>query len=395
MPSSPTRPLAERVTELLGQPRWRQRLEGIDVVCGPGRLAELGSLVAELGARRILLVTDPGVRAAGHVERALAALASSDVECHLFDRVEENPTGATIERGAEHASGLDIDILVALGGGSAMDAAKGINLILTNGGHIDQYEGFGRARRSLLPAIGIPTTAGTGSEAQSYALIAHRDSHRKMACGNPGLRFRLVVLDPELPSTAPPATKAASGLDAVSHALESFVTTRRTRESIDLAQTAWNLLDRYLEAVFDHAEDSTAPWRPLQLAAFLAGAAIERSMLGAAHACANPLTARFGVVHGIAVALMLPPVVRFNGSLEPDPYRELAATADGDAAERIAHRVGALRSAGDLPSRLGEIGVSRRDLADLVDEASRQWTLSFNPRPVSRDDLMKLYENAL
>ncbi|MDX1643076.1 MAG: iron-containing alcohol dehydrogenase [Thermoanaerobaculia bacterium] len=379
------------IGRLLAESSWRRRLEGIDLVCGAGALTELGEVAAGFGAQRALVVTDEGIAAAGHLERAVAALSAAGIDCQTFDRVEENPTGETLEQGVASVGGASLDLVVGLGGGSAMDAAKGINLLLTNGGSIQQYEGFGRSRRPLLPAIGVPTTAGTGSEAQSYALISDSLTHRKMACGDPGLRFRAVVLDPELLVTVPAPTRAASGLDAVSHALESFVTTRRTDESIELARTAWNLLEGHLEAVLGKNGGDDAPWGPLQLAAFLAGAAIERSMLGAAHACANPLTARFGVVHGVAVALMLPAVIRFNGELDPDPYGGL----EPSGAEGLARRVEALRAAGDLPAGLGEVGVARRDLAQLAEAASRQWTLSCNPRAASRDDLVRLYERSL
>jgi alcohol dehydrogenase len=232
----------------------------------------------------------------------------------------------------------------------------------------------------MLPSIGVPTTAGTGSEAQSYALISHPETHAKMACGDPKARFREVILDPDLAASAPRPVAATAGIDAVSHAVESFVTTRGNDGSRKLAREAWRLLDGGLEAAL--AGDREAVGDTL-LGAHLAGAAIEASMLGAAHACANPLTARFGVVHGVAVGLMLPHVVRFNGE---ELYRELR---DG-----LAARLEELRAAAGLPARLRDCGVAAASLPLLSEEAARQWTATFNPRPVTAADLLALYEEA-
>ncbi|MGD8331410.1 MAG: iron-containing alcohol dehydrogenase, partial [Acidobacteriota bacterium] len=161
---------------------WSARIGVVRVEFGAGALARLGELVAELGGRRAMLVTDPGIAAAGHVERALASFAGMPVETTVFDGVAENPTTTHVETGCELAAAHDIDFLVGLGGGSAMDCAKGINFLLTNGGRMEDYQGAGKAMQPMLPSLGIPTTAGTGSEAQSFALIARAHSHQKMAC---------------------------------------------------------------------------------------------------------------------------------------------------------------------------------------------------------------------
>ena len=345
-----------------------------------GSLARLGALARGLGGTRALVVTDPGVRAAGHVDRALASLAEAGLAAAVFDRVAENPTSLHVEDGRGEAAAFAADLLIGLGGGSAMDCAKGINFVLTNGGRMEDHQGTGKAPLPMLPSIGVPTTAGTGSEAQSYALISHPETHAKMACGDPKARFREVILDPDLAASAPRAVAATAGIDAVSHAVESFVTTRGNDGSRRLAREAWRLLDGGLESAL--AGDREAVGGTL-LGAHLAGAAIEASMLGAAHACANPLTARFGVPHGVAVGLMLPHVVRFNGE---EIYRELQ---DG-----LAARLEELRVAACLPARLRDCGVDALSLPLLSEEAARQWTAAFNPRPVTAADLLSLYEEA-
>lgn len=381
-----------------GTARWRARVGAIEVSFGAGAAASLGEVMRAIApeASRAMVVTDPGVRRAGHAEAAAAALAEAGFETATFDGVSANPTTEEVAAGAAFAAPFAPEAIVAVGGGSALDCAKGINFLLTNGGRIEDYEGRGRARRPMLPSVGVPTTAGTGSEAQRFALISRAEDHRKMACGDDKARFLAVVLDPELAATAPPRVAAAAGLDAVSHAVESAVTTAGNPVSRMLAREAWRLLDGALPAAFaSRGEDLDAIGRIL-LGAHFAGAAIEQSMLGAAHACANPLTARFGVEHGAAVALMLPHVVRFNADAAADGYAELAADAGAeDVAAGLARRIESLRAAAGLPERLAEAGVPARALPELAADAATQWTGRFNPRPVAESDFLRLYETAL
>jgi alcohol dehydrogenase len=372
---------------------WSADIGGVRVHYGPGALDLLGDLARELGGRRVLVVTDPGLRVAGHAGRALDLLEGAGLAAAVFDGVEENPTSLHVEAGRRWAADFGPDLIVGLGGGSAMDCAKGINFLLTHGGRMEDYRGAGKAWRPMLPSIGVPTTAGTGSEAQSYALISHPETHEKMACGDRQARFREVILDPQLAASAPRRVAGTAGIDAVSHAVESYVTTRGNAVSRMLSREAWRLLAGSLEAFFAAPEDLRAAGDAL-LGAHLAGAGIEASMLGAAHACANPLTARFGIVHGAAVGLMLPHVVRFNGEDESVAamYRDLlGGKGDPDA---LAVRIEWLRAAAGLPACLRDCGVDAASLPGLAEDAARQWTASFNPRPVDAASLRSLYEAA-
>jgi alcohol dehydrogenase len=370
------------------------------VVYGAGALARLGEVVRELGGRRVLLVTDPGLEEAGHPQRALAFLREAGVEAFVFDGVEENPSEQHVEEGVRVAQRHGIDLLVAVGGGSAMDCAKGVNFVLTNGGRMADYKGFGKATEPMLPSVAVPTTAGTGSEAQSYALIADERSHMKMACGDRKAAFRAAVLDPEVTVSQPAKVTAVTGIDALSHAVESYVSARRNPLSQTFAREAWRLLEPSLPAVLRDPADREARGA-MQLGAHFAGVSIENSMLGAAHALANPLTAHYGVTHGVAVGIMLPHVVRFNAAAVGSLYAELAHNAgllNGDrevAAEAIARRVGGLMEAAGLPRRLSQCGVSGGILPVLAEEAAQQWTGRFNPRPVGEAELLALYEAAL
>jgi alcohol dehydrogenase class IV len=364
---------------------FRAEIGGIRVHFGAGALDLAGPVARELGSRRALVVTDPGVRAAGHAGRALAFLEREGLETALFDGAEEDPSSLTVEAGRSFAAEFGPDLLVAVGGGSALDTAKGINFVLTNGGRMEDYQGMGKAAKPMLPSIGVPTTAGTGSEAQSYALITHPETHQKMACGDRKARFSAVLLDPELVASTPRSAAAAAGIDAVSHAVESYVTTRGNPVSRMLAREAWRLLDGSLPAYLSAPGDRRAAADAL-LGAHLAGAAIEASMLGAAHACANPLSARYGLAHGIAIGLMLPPVVRFNAPAVGDLYMELD--------RHLPERLEGVRALSGLPTRLPDVGVEESHLPELAQEASKQWTARFNPRPVAAADLLEIYRAA-
>ena len=366
------------------------------VIAGPGVLQRLGEAVRTLGSHRVLLVTDPGLEQAGHPQRAQAILEAVGVEVAVFDDVKENPTEREVEAGTHFARSQQIDCIVAVGGGSAMDCAKGINFLLTNGGRISDYKGYGKASRPMLPSIGVPTTAGTGSEAQSYALITDEKTHLKMACGDRKAAFRIVFLDPELTLTQPHHVAAATGIDAIAHAVESFVCTRRNPFAQMLARTAWEYLSKHFDTVLREPHHLQARWNML-LGAHLAGMAIENSMLGICHSCANPLTAHYGITHGVAIGIMLPHVVRFNGERIEPLYADLLGCecrSDRQATDILVERILHFTHTAGLPQRLRDCGVSRTILPLLAEEAHQQWTARFNPRPVSESDLLRVYEAA-
>jgi alcohol dehydrogenase len=323
------------------------------------------------------------------------------LQVFVFDDVEENPTSRHVEAGVRCAQPHGIDLIVSVGGGSSMDCAKGINFLLTNGGQMTDYKGFGKAKKPMLPSIGVPTTAGTGSEAQSYALIADEQTHLKMACGDRKAAFRIAILDPEVTVSQPAKVTALTGIDALSHALEAYVTTRRSPVSQIFAREAWKLLEVNLEKVLTDPTDLEARGA-MQVGAFLAGTAIENSMLGACHACANPLTAHYGVTHGLAIGIMLPHVMRYNArSAAGDLYHELTEEVglsngkSGAAAETLADRINDLMALAELPTHLSACGVSKGILPLLAEEANQQWTARFNPRPVTEADLLALYQAAM
>ena len=362
------------------------------IVFGENRLDQLASLVQTEGGSRMLVVTDPGIVKAGIVDRALQVLKTASLDAFVFSDVAENPATRHVEAGVAFAQEIasatrPIDFIIGLGGGSAMDCAKGINFILTNGGRMQDYWGVDKATKPMLPSIGIPTTAGTGSEAQSFALITNEKTEQKMACGDKKARFRAVILDPVLTESVPRQVAAATGIDAISHAVESYVTIRRNPISKMFAQTAWGLLEQSFERVLSTPEDIEARSQML-LGAHLAGAAIENAMLGAAHACANPLTAKYGITHGVAVALILPHVIEFNNQAVCTLYQELHPS------KPLHERIIELKVAANLPTRLRDFGIDQTDLTQLGKDAASEWTGKFNPRPVDETELFALYNAA-
>jgi len=367
------------------------------VIFGAGTLDRLGDLAGELGFRRTLVVSDKGLLSTGLADRAKSLLAVAGIESWSFHDFEPNPDMAMVEAGRIVAAAHNIDSLVALGGGSSLDCAKGINFVLTNGGTMRDYWGFGKASLPMFPSIGVPTTAGTGSEAQAYALISDTETHRKMACGDPKASFRIAILDPELTVSQPRAVAAAAGFDAISHAVESFVTKRRTAISDLFAREAWRLLEANFEVVLREPSNIEARGAML-LGAHEAGVAIEQSMLGATHACANPLTSRYGTTHAVAISVMLPHVVRWNSEVIGERYAELLRVSGkavaNDAGSQLALRLRELAQAGGLPRTLQSLKVPREDLPILAENATKEWTGTFNPRPLDASSAQLLYERA-
>lgn len=358
------------------------------VVFGPGTIDSLGVEVRRLGATKALIVTDPGLARTGFVERALSALGGQGVEGAVFAEVHENPTTDDVDRCAAFAAEQAIEVIVGLGGGSSLDTAKGCNFIFSNGGRMHDYWGVGKATKPMLPFIAVPTTSGTGSECQSFALIADAETHAKMACGDPKCAAAVAILDPELTVTMPAAVSAHTGIDAIAHALETAVCNKRNDVSAAYARAAWGLLDAGVAQVLEAPRDLEARARMLLGAAF-AGTAIENSMLGIAHSCANPLTAHYGTVHGQAVGTMLPHAIDFNRR-DPDAAAIYDSLHEGDLADRVRVHLAAC----SMGLSLRDLGVEESMIPRLAEEAAAQWTARFNPVAVDAAMLEAVYRAA-
>jgi alcohol dehydrogenase len=357
------------------------------VLFGSGEFARLGEVARELGGARCLLVADPGLLATDHVKEAIRTLKARRMEVFAFHDFSANPTTAMIDAGRAFAAPERIDVIVSVGGGSSMDCAKGINFLLSNGGHMRDYWGYGKASKPMLPMIAVPTTAGTGSEAQSFCIVSDPKTGTRMACGDAKATFRAAVLDPKLTLSQPKAVAAATGYDALAHALETLVTTRHTALSECFSRSAWRLINSGFGRMLEDPEDLDARGAML-LGAHFGGLAVENSMLGAAHACASPLTAQFGVPHGVAIALVLRHVVRWNRPVAGERYDELGVKGLEGRLCRIAEAAG-------LPLTLRESGIGEEALPRLAEDAAAQWTGKFNPRPLDAAGALEIYQWAL
>ena len=371
------------------------------MVVGVDSINQLGTLAAEFGIQRVLVVTDPGIVAAGHAQRGIDSLTAAGLTTETFDGARENPTTNDVNAGLEIARQFKPEMIVGLGGGSSMDCAKGINFLLSNGGEMKDYWGVGKATRDMLPMIAVPTTSGTGSEMQSFALISDVETHVKMACGDKRASCRIAILDPRLTLTQPETVTALTGIDAISHALETYVTTKRNPISLIFSREAWKLLAGNFRKVLRDPNDLQAR-AAMQLGAAYAGVAIENSMLGASHALANPLTATYSTAHGQAIGAVLPHVIRFNGEEFNPWYCELLQASEeiegcppaDSGAEGLAQFVTELVAAAGMKVELKSLGVENSRLLELADAAAKQWTGTFNPRKVNAEALLGLYENA-
>ena len=374
------------------------------LVVGAGRVAEAGGLARELGMQRVLLVTDPGLAATPHLARLQASLRAAGCELACFAETHANPTTRDVAACLALAQSFAPDGFVALGGGSSIDTAKATNLLLTNGGELATYRGRSRVAVPLLPQLVIPTTAGTGSEVQAFCLIADEASHMKMACGTASAIPAVAILDAELTLTLPRSITASAGIDAISHAVECAVTTARTPLSELAARDAFARLHVALPQVLAAPQDLAARAEML-LGATLAGIAIENSMLGAAHAMANPLTAHFGLVHGLAVAACLPAVVACNRAA-PEAAAGYAALARAgglaSAAQSVEQAVDALQArllvltdAVGARAALRDAGCDPGLIPVLAAEAACQWTGTHNPLPLTADGFATLYAQVL
>jgi len=374
------------------------------LIFGNNSIEQLGSYAAELGSKNILLVTDQGIVQSHISTRAIESLESAGLYVNVFDRVIENPTTQTVDECTEFARNKNIDLIVGLGGGSSMDTAKGCNFLLSNGGTMRDYWGKGKATKPMLPMIAVPTTAGTGSECQSFALITDTETHRKMACGDTKATPVISILDPTLTLTQPPYVMACTGMDAITHALETAVTNKKSAISWLYSREAFRLTNHAASIIVNNPNDLEARGEML-LGASYAGIAIENSMLGSAHAMANPLTANFDITHGQAVGMMLPHIIWVNSNHAPsrDTYHQLALDANlvengSDAesgVEALIHRVKTHLNQFSLKKTLSEFGIQQDVIPLLAQHAKEQWTGNFNPIDLNVDDYCSIYYDAL
>lgn len=371
-----------------------------DIQFGPGIIKNLGPKARQLGMTKALVVSDPALSKLGLSQRVQEILAGSDLESALFDGGRENPGEPEVAAAAQAYAQHGCHGLIALGGGSAMDVAKGVRVLAQHGGSILDYDvtigGIKKIGPGLPPLIAVPTTAGSGSEASLGAVIVDPARKVKVLIFSPHLIVSCAVLDPELTVSLPPAVTAATGLDALVHALEAYVAPGYNPLADGLCRSNFELVGRSLARAVQTGDDLAAR-SDLMMAALLGGIAFANKGLGAVHALSHQLSSYFGLPHGLANALMLPYVMRFNAPAVGDKYIE-AARALGrevasatEAAQALADLV---RDLG-LPGRLSQAGVGEEALPQMAADACRDAALGANPVRCGEPELLELYRQAL
>jgi alcohol dehydrogenase class IV len=366
------------------------------IVFGPGALATLADHVKRVSGTRALVVGDAGVTKAGIALKVTKALESASIPTRLFDEVDPNPIEKNVLDGVVAYREHRADVVVAVGGGAPLDTGKLIALKTTHERPLVDYDDATGGDRFITsnvpPIVTLPTTAGTGSEVGRSGVVTLVATGRKTVIFSPHLLARAAILDPELTRTLPPRITAATGFDALTHCLEAYCSLGDHPMADAIAIGGLELCARHLERAVRQGDDLEA--RGGMMKAAMMGAVAFQKGLGACHSLAHPLSSEKGLHHGLANALCLPAVVDFNASAVPDRLARVRA-ALGAEGESLSEALRHLRAAVGLPSGLAKEGVTEADLDKLADKAIEDACHRNNPRPVTRDELRKLYAESL
>jgi alcohol dehydrogenase class IV len=371
-----------------------------EIIYGVDSLSQIGQCAKRLGGERVLLVSDPGVGEAGWVEAANVFLGREGLECILYDNVVTNPRSFQVELGAQLYTAEKCDIIIALGGGSPMDTAKGIAILATNHGRIEDFVGCNLISQPIPPLICAPTTAGTGSDVSQFAIIADPQKNTKMTILSRAIMADVSLIDPRVLETKTPALMAATGMDALTHAIEAYV-----------SSLSWPLTDPHavhaIELVFTYLVEAvkTKKLQALEgmaIASLEAGIAFSNAILGAVHALAHPLGGIYDLHHGLANSLLLPVVVRRNLEHVPAKFAKIAnamgvetrGVAIDTAAREVPAKIETLISDLGLPSRLSQVGVKADDIPVLAEQAQQDLCMLTNPHCYAIEAIEEMYREA-
>jgi alcohol dehydrogenase len=376
----------------------------VETVFGEGSIAELGKRAKAAGYKHALIVTDPGIKAAGILDSVLSSLDEAEVAHTVYDNVNPNPTTTEVDGGVKAYTDAGADFVVAVGGGSAIDAAKGVAVTAAMGGETSKTYLFGAGTvpvpDKMKPLFAVPTTCGTGSEISPAAVITDPDTHYKHLMLN--CTPNVAILDPKLVEKMPPAITAATGMDALTHAMEAYVNPGNTPFTRMFATRAIHQISRHLRQAVN-GPDRPAALRDMLYAANIAGQSMS-SGLGQVHGLSHVVSGRIGTPHGVANAILLSQVFEFHADFLAEQMLEIAPlmgiNAYGmpakQAAQEVVSQVRSLRSEIGIPSKLSDVGMKESDVAQFVDDAQKSQAIFIAaPRPASPEDLAAIYRSAL
>jgi alcohol dehydrogenase len=367
---------------------------------GDGASAAVGDEAKGLGGTRALIVTDPGVMAAGLVEPVKDRLEAAGLSSIVFDGVAPNPRDTSVVEGTRIVEAEGCDLLVAVGGGSPMDTAKAIGTVATHGGRIQDYEGLGKLTKPITPLIAIPTTAGTGSEVTFWAVITDTERSFKMSVGSPLCAASVALVDPEVTYGLPPAVTAYTGVDALTHAVEGYTSLPSEPLTDSLAVSAIRLISRSLRRAYANGTDAEARYE-MMLASLLAGVAFGNSDIAGVHCMGEAIGGLYDTPHGIAMAIYLPAVTEFNCMAVPDKYavvaealgEHVAGLSQLEAAQLASVAIRKLTDDLCIPSA-SDAGVRREDFPRLAQAAAVNVSVESNPRVATQADFLAIFETS-
>jgi alcohol dehydrogenase len=371
-----------------------------EILFGLGAVREVSRIILENQFKSILVICDEGIEKSGILNVLLEQISKTEAECTVFSNVEPNPSTLTVEAALRVQRGCAADIIIGIGGGSPLDTAKAVSMLATNGGDITDYEGSDKFQQTALPLIAIPTTAGTASEVTIFTVITDLKRQYKITIGGRKLAARWAVVDPSLTVTLPPHITAATGLDALVHAIESYVSKRAYPLSELLALEAIRVISSNLRQAVYNGENLEARTNMLY-GSLIAGLAFNNTRLGNVHAMSHPLSAKFNVPHGVANSVLLPHVMEFNRLAVPEKFAKIAI-AMGESIEGSnttlnlsLESIKAVRRLSEdigIPGNFREYKVTKDSISSMADDAMLSGNIAVNPRKTTKEDLMTLYE---
>ncbi|BBO81697.1 alcohol dehydrogenase [Desulfosarcina ovata subsp. sediminis] len=365
------------------------------VIYKPGAIEELGAVLADIHVAKALIVTDPGLTAAGYVEPIEKILDQAQVAYRVFNDVEPNPSVETVEKGVSVYADLDYQVVIALGGGSPMDVAKTVAVRVTNDKAVPDLEGADQFENDPLPVIAIPTTAGTGSEVTPFAVITNREKKYKLTIISPRIIPKIAILDPGLIANLPAPIAASTGLDALTHAVESYTSLYGSAYSDAFAEKAIDLIGKYLRRFVANRQNQEAAGSML-IASLFAGLAFAHSRLGNAHAMAHPLGGFFNVPHGVANAILLPHIMDYNRIAVPERFERIAQLlGEAPVAENAVLAVRRLNQDLGIPASLSDVGVQADAIEAMTADAMKSGNVLANPRQTGTPEIQALFRQAL
>jgi len=372
-----------------------------EVTFGPGAIEGAGAIIKRHGGRKILIVVDPGFAKGGPIERVTAALEKEGLTFETFDAVEPEPRVEVADHCGELAKKIKCDFVLGVGGGSAMDIAKAAAILATNEGRARDFQGLDKIPRPGLPKGMVPTTAGTGSEVTFTAVFINEDEQKKAGINSPFLYPEMSILDPELTLTLPPAVTAFTGMDALTHAIESYTSKAANKLSEIFSLEAIKLIGKSLRQAVEYGSDLNAR-ADMLMGSFLAGIGLANAGVTAAHSLAYPLGGMYRVPHGVANALLLPAVMEYNAFSSPEKFARIA-TEMGEKTEGLSVKAAALlavetvkRLARDVgvPQRLSDLGIPQLAIPGMAEGALKvARPLENNPRPVPLEGAIHIYQS--